>query len=50
MRIRNPSDIKMRNGRLTDKYGRTFEMDWKNFHKNREKTTTPAFYALKLTK
>ena len=37
MRIRNPSNIKMQNGQLTDKYGRTFSIDWKEFDKIRKK-------------
>jgi len=37
MRIKNPSNIQMNNGKLTDKYGRTFSIDWKKFDKVREK-------------
>ena len=37
MRVRNPSNIQMNNGKLTDKYGRTFSVDWKAFDKIRKK-------------
>lgn len=37
MRVRNPSNIQMKNGQLTDKYGRTFSVDWKAFDKIRKK-------------
>jgi hypothetical protein len=37
MRVRNPSNIQMNNGQLTDKYGRTFSVDWKAFDKIRKK-------------
>jgi hypothetical protein len=33
MRVRNPSNIQMKNGQLTDKYGRTFSVYWKAFDK-----------------
>lgn len=50
IRLRNPSDIQMRDGKLTDKYGRTFETNWKEFDKDRAKnrTSAPAFYSLKV--
>tara|TARA_R110000822_G_scaffold32462_1_gene93069 strand:+ start:1916 stop:2068 length:153 start_codon:yes stop_codon:yes gene_type:complete len=37
MRVRNPSNIQMKNGQLTDKYGRTFSVDWKAFDEIRKK-------------
>ena len=37
MRVKNPSNIQMKNGQLTDKYGRTFSVDWKEFDKIRKK-------------
>ena len=36
MRVRNQSNIQMKNGKLTDKYGRTFSVDWKAFDKIRK--------------
>jgi len=37
MKVRNPSNIQMNNGQLTDKYGRRFSVDWKAFGKIRKK-------------
>lgn len=37
MRVRNPANIQMKGGQLTDKYGRTFKIDWKAFDKIRKK-------------
>jgi len=37
MRVKNPSNIQMKNGQLTDKYGRRFSIDWKAFDKIRKK-------------
>lgn len=37
MRLKNPSNIQMNNGKLTDKYGRTFNINWKEFNKIRKK-------------
>ena len=37
MRVKNPSNIQMKNGQLTDKYGRKFNVDWKKFNKIRKK-------------
>jgi predicted secreted hydrolase len=37
MRVRNPSNIQMKSGKLSDKYGRVFKIDWKLFDKKRKK-------------
>ena len=36
MGVRNPSNIQMKNGKLVDKYNRTFNIDWKKFDKIRK--------------
>lgn len=40
MRTKNPSNIQMTNGVLTDKYGRTFEMDWESIEKTKKLNKT----------
>jgi hypothetical protein len=40
MRTKNPSNIQMINGVLTDKYGRTFEMDWESIEKTKKSKKT----------
>lgn len=50
MRVRNPSNIQMNNGQLTDKYGRTFSIDWEEFEKIRKKKETTVINSTKLNK
>jgi hypothetical protein len=50
MRVRNPSNIQMKNGQLTDKYGRTFSIDWEEFEKVRKKKETTVINSTKLNK
>jgi hypothetical protein len=50
MRIRNPSNIQMNNGQLTDKYGRTFSIDWEAFENVRKKKETTVINSTKLNK
>lgn len=40
MRAKNPSNVRMVNGVLTDKYGRTFELDWKSIEKTKKSNKT----------
>lgn len=50
MRIKNPSNIQMKNGQLTDKYSRTFTIDWEEFEKIRNKKETTVINSTKLKK
>lgn len=50
IRERNPMNIKMRNGKMTDKYGRPMETDWAKFDKLRGKRNHPAICAAEIKK
>lgn len=50
MRVKNPSNIQMKNGKLIDKYGRTFSIDWEEFDRIRNKKQLNIVNVTKLNK